>query len=87
MYQTNKKYKKKIKTWKIIKLNTKITPKGNTILQIFYAKEVLFKYIKKIKVLKKYFYYYFHLQKDSNFLHNNKSINNLCIYFKCDVNL
>ena len=56
-------------------------------LQEFYAKKILFTYIKEIQALEERYHHRFRLQEDGDPSHGNKSTNNPCARLKRDADL
>jgi hypothetical protein len=82
MYQTDEDYQKEVEAWEVSQPKAEVIPKGNTISQEFYAKEILPKHIEEIRALEKRLKHRYYLQKDGNPSHGNRSINNPCTRLK-----
>ena len=90
MYQTDEQYKEVLKAWEtsqITQPDGEIIPKGNSMSQAFYVKEILPQYIEQIQALENRYHKRFYLQEDGDPSHGNKSTDNPCARMKRDADL
>ena len=78
MYQTDTKYQQVVQDWEQSRVPVNIIPKGNSMSQEFYAREILPQYIQEIKALEERYHHRFRLQEDGDPSHGNKSTDNPC---------
>ena len=82
MYQTDTEYQQVVQDWEQSRVPVNIIPKGNSMSQEFYAREILPQYIQEIKALEERYHHRFWLQEDGDPSHGNKSTNNPCYRMK-----
>lgn len=91
-YETSEQFQQRLTKWHEehthpIDPDKDIPPKGNSMTQRFYAKEVLPHHIKHIKWLENKYKERFYLQEDNDDSHGTRSTENVCVKLKRDAKL
>jgi hypothetical protein len=86
-YDTDQSWQERKKLWDDQQPREPPVPKGNCMTQAFYAKEILPRHIKEIKMLEARHKHRYYLQEDGDPSHGNRSQNNPCQRLKRDSDL
>ena len=78
MYQTDEQHQQAVQEWEQSQPQAAVIPKGNSMSQEFYAREILPQYIQEIKALEERDHHRFRLQEDGDPSHGNKLTDNPC---------
>jgi len=77
-YETVAQHQERVQQWERSQPQAIVLPRGNSMSQEFYAREILPKHIEQIKALEERYHCRFWLQEDGDPSHGNKSTDNPC---------